>query len=75
MDGSLAFDFTWKSATIYGSGNEDFPCSTLREVSEAMVQLLKELQGRPRNEYLYMCEFITSQNEILAAIKGTENKR
>lgn len=76
MGGLLAFDMTWKSATIYGSGNEKFPCSTLRGVGEAVVQLLKEIQeGRGRAEYLYRCEFVTSQNEILAGIEDTEGKR
>lgn len=38
-------------------------------------QLLKELQeGRGQDEYLYRCEFITSQNEISAAIERTEGK-
>lgn len=75
MDGLFAFDMTWKSATIYGSRNEKFPCSTLRGVGEAMVHLLKELQeGRGRDEYLYRCEFVSSQNGVLAAIEETEGK-
>ena len=74
-DGLLAFDMTWKSATIYGSGDETFPCSTLKGVGKAMVQLLRELQeGGRREEYLYRCEFITSQNAILAAIEGIEGR-
>ena len=74
-DGLLAFDMTWKSATIYGSGNERFPCSTSRGVGDAMTLLLKGLQeGRGREEYLYRSEFMTSQNEILAAIESTEGK-
>lgn len=63
---------TWKSATVYGSGDETFPCSTLRWVGEAVVQLLRELQEGRREEYLYRCEFMTSQNAILAAIEGIE---
>lgn len=75
MDGLLAFSMTWKDATIYGSGNKKISCSTLSRVGETMVQLLKELQeGRGRDEYLCKWEFATSQNEILAAIEGTESK-
>ena len=73
-DGLLAFDMTWKSATIYGGGDETFPCSTLRKIGEAVVQLLGELQEGRREEYLYRCEFITSQNAILAAIEGIEGR-
>ena len=75
MDGLLAFDMIWNCATIYGTGDESFPCSTSRGLGEAMVQLLKELQeGRGEGEYFYRCEFITSQNEILEAIEGAEGK-
>lgn len=74
-DGLLAIDMTWKCATIYGSGNEMFPCSTLQGVGEAMVQLLKDLQeGRGRDEYLYRCDFMTSQNALLAAIEGIDGQ-
>lgn len=32
VEGLLAFDMAWKSAIMNGSGNETFPCSTLRGV-------------------------------------------
>ena len=74
VDGLLGFDMTWRSATIYGSGNEIFPCSTLKGIGKAVVQLLRELQEGVREEYIYKCEFITSQNAILAAIEGIEGR-
>ena len=44
-------------------------------IGEAVVQLLKDLQeGRGRDEYLYRCEFVTSQNRILAAIEGIDGQ-
>ena len=73
--GFFAFDITWKSSTIYGSGNETLPCSMPKGVGEAMVQVLRELQdGGRREEYLYRCEFITSQNAILTAIERIEGR-
>lgn len=70
IEGLLGFDLTWRSATIYGSGNELFPCSTLKWIGSALVKLLGYLEhGRVRNEYLYRSEFVTSQNDILASLQ------
>lgn len=38
-DGLLGFDLTWQSATVYATGDERFPCSTLRDVGQAVKDL------------------------------------
>lgn len=66
VDGLLGFDLVWKSATIYGDGEAEFPCSTLDGIGRAVLDVLQDLQeGKYAGEYLYRSEFVTSQNEIL----------
>ena len=70
VDGLLGFDLVWKSATIYGDGEEEFPCSTLDGVGGAVLDVLKGWEGgRYAREYLYRSEFVTSQNEILTILE------
>lgn len=66
VDELLGFDLVWKSVTIYGGGEEEFPCSTVDGVGRAVLDVLQGLEeGRHAREYLYRSEFVTSQNEIL----------
>lgn len=69
VDGLLGFDLVWKSATLYGSGEEKFPCSTVDGVGRAVLDVLKGLEGRYAREYLYRSEFVTSQIEILMILE------
>ena len=70
VDGLLGFDLVWKSATIYGDGKEEFPCSTVDGVGRAVLDVLKGLEeGRYAREYLYRSEFVTSQIEILMILE------
>ena len=70
VDGLLSFDLVWKSATIYGSGEEKFPCSTVDGVGRAVLDVLQGLEeGRYEREYLYKSEFVTSQIEILMILE------
>ena len=70
MDGLLGFDLLWKSATIYGDGEEEFPCSTLDGIGRAVLDVLQGLvEGKYAGEYLYRSEFVTSQNEILMMLE------
>ena len=70
VGGLLGFDLVWKSATIYGGGEDEFPCSTLDGVGRAVLDVLQGLEeGRYAREYLYRSEFVTSQNEILMVLE------
>ena len=70
VDGLLGFDLVWKSATIYGDGEEEFPCSTLDGIGRAVLHVLQGLEeGRYARKYLYRSEFVTSQNEILRILE------
>ena len=70
VDGLLGFDLVWKSATLYGDGEDEFPCSTVDGVGRAVLDVLQGLEeGKCAREYLYRNEFMTSQNEILMMLK------
>ena len=68
----LGFDLLWRSATIYGTGYEKWPCSTLPWVGKAVLEVLENIRSSKaegREHYLYKAELVTCQNEILAAAK------
>ena len=70
VDGVLGFDLVWKSATIYGDGEEEFPCSTVDGIGRAVLDVLEGLEGgKYAREYLYRSELVTSQNEILVMLE------
>ena len=74
VDGLLGFDLVWKSATIYGGGEDEFPSSTVDGVGRAVLDVLQGLEeGKYAREYLYRSEFVTSQNEILMMLEKIEN--
>ena len=70
VDGLLGFDLVWKSATLYGDGKEEFPCSTVDGIGRTVLGVLQGLEEEKYSrEYLYTNEFMTSQNEILMMLK------
>ena len=70
VDGLLGFDLVWKSATIYGDVEEEFPCSTADGIGRAVLDILAGLEeGKYAREYLYRNEFMTSQYEILMMLE------
>ena len=78
MIGLLGFDVPCKAATIYGTGNEQFPCSTLPWVGNAVVKVLDDLRrgiGSGKGQYFYKAEVITCQNELLATAEKIEGKK
>jgi len=77
-EGLLGFDLMWKSATIYGTGEGRFAASSLDWIGETVVGVIEVLQkdeGVGLEEYIYRPEFVTSQNDILAALEETEGMK
>ena len=72
--GLLGFDLCWSSATVYGSGEERFACSTLKGVAKAVVEAL-DMGEEAKNQYLYAARFLTCQNEILKALETCSGKK
>jgi len=68
-DGLLGFDLTWLSATVYATGDERFPCSTLRDVGQVVGATLASEDDTAKNKYLYRASFMTNQSEILASLR------
>lgn len=65
--GLLGFDLPWITATIYGTGDEKFPCSTLPWIGDVVLQVLEDLRrenndGQPR--YLKRPEVVSCQNKL-----------
>lgn len=73
-EGLLGCDLTWKSATVYGTGGERWAGSTLEWVGELVERLQGEV-GVGAGEYIYISEFLVSQNEMLAALEEVEGKK
>lgn len=74
-DGLLGFDFTWQSATVYATGDERFPCSTLGDVGHAVKDILALGDDTAKNRILYRASFMTSQNEILASLRRLTGRK
>lgn len=79
-EGLLGFDLTWKSATIYGTGGEMWPASTLRWVGEKVVELVERLQENSESkgieeEYVYKPEFFVSQKKLLAVLEDVDGNK
>jgi len=74
-DGLLGFDMTWQSATVYATGDERFACSTLRDVGQAVKDVLALGDDTVKNKFLYRASFMTNQNEILASLGRITRKK
>lgn len=76
LDGLPGFDLTWRTATVYGSGDARFPCSTLDGVGKVITEILEDWPKGPRPKgHIYKHGFMTSQNEILSALEKTDSKK
>lgn len=69
VTGFLGFDINSKSATIYDSGTQPFSATPLSTIGRALVSLLQNPSATKANQYVYISSFLTSQNEILAALE------
>lgn len=66
---------TWQSATVYATGDERFACSTLRDVGQAVKDVLALGDDTVKNKFLYRASFMTNQNEILASLGRITRKK
>ena len=77
-EGLLGFDLMWKSATIYGTGEERFAASSLDWIGSTIFGVVEDFQrdrGEEVGRYIYAPEFLLSQNEILTALKEVEGRK
>ena len=76
--GLFGLDTLWKTATIYGTGEESFPCSTLPWIGKVVLQVLEDLQkerGGKHGRYIYRPELVTRQNELLAVVEKFDGNK
>lgn len=73
ISGNLGFDIEWQSATVHGTGDEEFAaCSTAwpGKVALAIIENWMEC----KNQYLYASGFPTTANSILEAFRTQTGK-
>jgi uncharacterized protein YbjT (DUF2867 family) len=66
--GTLPFNINMHTAQIYDGGNRRFSISTLRQIGNAVVNVLSKPE-ETANRVIYVHSFTVSQNEILAAFE------
>lgn len=73
LSGNLGYDIEWQSATVHGSGDEEFAaCSTAwpGKVASTLIEHWEEC----RNQYLCVSGFTTTANSILEAFQTQTGK-
>ena len=75
-EGMLGYDLIWKTATIYGSGEERWAASTLAWIGRTVGALMERIQkGDVIEEYMYRPEVVTCQKQLLKAIEEVDGKQ
>ncbi|MCJ1485900.1 hypothetical protein MMC06_006075 [Schaereria dolodes] len=70
----LGFNLAEKTATIFDSGNHQWPATTLPTIGLAICGILKKPE-ETANKYLFVDSFVTSQNEVLAALEKSTGQK
>jgi hypothetical protein len=74
LNGNLGFDLIWQSATINGTGDENFAVTSLKIVGVVVESVLRHWEEF-KNQYIYAAGILTSANEIVTAFeKLTQSK-
>ncbi|GME25213.1 hypothetical protein GTA08_BOTSDO03473 [Neofusicoccum parvum] len=73
VNGELGFDIKWQSATVHGSGTEEFAVSSLKRVGELVARVVERWDS-VRNEYLYAAGCITTADEIVKCLQKSTGK-
>ncbi|KEF51311.1 uncharacterized protein A1O9_12661 [Exophiala aquamarina CBS 119918] len=73
-NGFLGFDITSQQAKIYGTGNEAWTGTTVKNIGVAVARLLHKPQD-VKNRFIYIYSVRTSQNEILATMEAVTGSK
>ncbi|KAL8648087.1 MAG: hypothetical protein Q9210_005186, partial [Variospora velana] len=72
--GFLGFDLQSSTATIYDSGDAEVNATTLADVGQAVVGILRHPK-ETANRYVYVQNAYFTQNQLLAAIEKSTGKK
>ncbi|MCJ1336637.1 hypothetical protein MMC09_001915 [Bachmanniomyces sp. S44760] len=70
--GLFKFDLKSRSATIYDGGNVPFSTTNLANVGQAVAATLTH-PTETANRHVYVADYLTTQNEILAALESASD--
>jgi len=70
----LMFNVRAATAEIFDGGNIKWSASTLKQIGKGVVGIFRALEAT-KNKKIYMQSFLTSQNEVLAALEQVSGKK
>jgi len=72
--GSLGFNLSSKTATVFDSGNEPFTGTNLPFIGRAVAAILTH-PSETANKYLDIASFVTTQNELLSLLEEQSGEK
>ncbi|KAL6166586.1 hypothetical protein ACJQWK_07929 [Exserohilum turcicum] len=69
----MGLDLQWHSATVHGTGTEQFAASSLARVGQVVACVLTHWEGI-KNQYIYAAGAVTSANEVVKAVEKATGK-
>lgn len=73
ISGDIGFDIKWQSATVHGTGAEEFAVSSLAWVGRLVARAVERWDG-VRNQYLYAAGCVTTANEVVECLQKSTGK-
>ncbi|EKG17098.1 hypothetical protein MPH_05670 [Macrophomina phaseolina MS6] len=73
VSGDLGFDIKWQSATVHGSGKEEFAVSSLVWVGRLVARVMERWDS-VRNRYLYAAGCVTTADEVIECLQKSTGK-
>ncbi|KAL6158164.1 hypothetical protein ACJBU6_03965 [Exserohilum turcicum] len=73
ISGDMGLDLQWHSATVHGTGTEQFAASSLARVGQVVACVLTHWEGI-KNQYIYAAGAVTSANEVVKAVEKATGK-
>lgn len=73
--GVMGWDLESFKVTIFDSGDQEFSCTNIKTVAEAIASVLKH-ENATKNQNVYVSSFPRlTQNEVLAALEGLSGRK
>ncbi|KAF4308600.1 hypothetical protein GTA08_BOTSDO03473 [Botryosphaeria dothidea] len=73
VNGNLGFDIKWQSATVHGTGKEEFAVSSLEWVGRSVARAVERWES-VRNQYLYAAGCVTTADKVVECLQKITGK-
>lgn len=73
ISGDLGFDLKWQSATVHGTGSEQFAVTSLARIGVVVDSIIQRWEA-VKNRYLYACGCIATANQIVEFLQKSTKK-